>query len=65
MRDEIREALESCTSVGLGSQMFGNPIPRHKYQNVKFIVKHFLQEIPEGMTVQEILEELQENENSL
>ncbi len=63
MRDEIREALESCTSVGLRSHMICDPIPKHKYQNVKFIIKHFLQEIPEGMTVQEILEELQENEN--
>ena len=59
MADEISDAIESARSAGLtGEARLGADRPIHSATKVRAIVKAFLRELPEDLTVREILEDL-------
>lgn len=57
MRDEVRNAIENARSAGLIPR-FASPSPLHPETRVRAIVTAFLRDLPEEMSVRELLEEL-------
>jgi hypothetical protein len=63
MQEIVKDALESVRTVDYDySYRVGDVKPQRKHSllHVKTIVKAFIQELPEDMSVMEILEELQD-----
>lgn len=60
MTDEIEEAIEAACSAGGGRSAAepGRAMRRVSVEVMRAMVKEFLRNAPEGMTVQEILDEL-------
>ena len=58
MREDIKEALENVQTTGVDTTGFG-PYKRHSFGYLLAILKNFLSEVPEDMSVRELLEELE------
>lgn len=58
MTPEIEEAIEAACSAGASRASAFKPIRRASPERVHAIVKEFLRQVPEGITVQELLDEL-------
>ena len=59
MREDIKDALENVQTTGIDTTGFG-PYKRHSFNYLLLIIKSFLTDIPEAMTVRELLEELED-----
>lgn len=64
MTPEIRAAIESARSTGLGTDRVGGPRARYRsFDATRAVVLAVLQELPADLTVGELADELQIAEN--
>ena len=59
MRPEIRDAIESARTSGLGTDLVGNTTRRYRsFDTTRAIVLAVAQELPQDMTMAELCDEL-------